>query len=62
MHTAVFACMPMSAGATGGVGKRVVQRLLEQGKVVRALVRDVDKAKSLLVSKAGCVLCRAFCW
>lgn len=38
------------AGATGGVGKRVVQRLLEQGRVVRALVRDVDKAKSLLVS------------
>lgn len=38
------------AGATGGVGKRVVQRLLQQGRVVRALVRDVDKAKSLLVS------------
>jgi len=39
------------AGATGGVGKRVVQRLLAQGRVVRALVRDVDKAKELLVSK-----------
>lgn len=39
-----------AAGATGGVGKRVVQRLLAQGRVVRALVRDVDKAKELLVS------------
>jgi putative NADH-flavin reductase len=39
-----------AAGATGGVGKRVVQQLLAQGRVVRALVRDVDKAKQLLVS------------
>jgi uncharacterized protein YbjT (DUF2867 family) len=38
------------AGATGGVGKRVVQQLLSQGRVVRALVRDVEKAKQLLVS------------
>lgn len=45
----MHACLLSSAGATGGVGKRVVQRLLEQGQVVRALVRDVDKAKSLLV-------------
>jgi len=37
-------------GATGGVGKRVVQRLLQRGRVVRALVRDVAKAKELLVS------------
>eukprot|EP00877_Chromochloris_zofingiensis_P004047 jgi/Chrzof1/13643/Cz08g05160.t1 len=35
-------------GATGGVGKRVVQRLLGQGRRVRALVRDVNKAKQLL--------------
>jgi hypothetical protein len=42
-----------AAGGTGGVGKRVVQRLLQQGRVVRALVRDVDKAKSLLVSCNG---------
>eukprot|EP00878_Enallax_costatus_P006301 GHUV01006605.1.p1 GENE.GHUV01006605.1~~GHUV01006605.1.p1 ORF type:complete len:707 (+),score=173.74 GHUV01006605.1:310-2430(+) len=35
-------------GATGGVGKRVVQRLLQKGRVVRALVRDVNKAKQLL--------------
>lgn len=39
-----------AAGATGGVGKRVVQQLLAQGRVVRALVRDVEKAKQLLVS------------
>jgi NAD(P)-dependent dehydrogenase (short-subunit alcohol dehydrogenase family) len=37
------------AGATGGVGKRVVQKLLSQGRVVRALVRDVGKAQELLV-------------
>lgn len=36
-------------GATGGVGKRVVQKLLSQGRVVRALVRDVGKAQELLV-------------
>ena len=36
------------AGATGGVGKRVVQRLQKQGKKVRALVRDIDKARSIL--------------
>jgi hypothetical protein len=43
-----FGCA--AAGATGGVGKRVVQQLLAQGRVVRALVRDVEKAKQLLVS------------
>jgi putative NADH-flavin reductase len=42
-----------AAGATGGVGKRVVQRLLSQGRVVRALVRDLDKARSLLVSRTS---------
>ncbi|MDZ8263635.1 CIA30 family protein [Nostoc sp. ChiQUE01b] len=36
------------AGATGGVGKRVVQRSLQQGYKVRALVRDIDKARSIL--------------
>jgi len=36
-------------GATGGVGKRVVERLLAKGVRVRALVRDVTKAKELLV-------------
>lgn len=36
------------AGATGGVGKRVVKRLRERGEKVRALVRDIDKARSIL--------------
>ncbi len=36
------------AGATGGVGKRVVRRLVEQGYKVRSLVRDIDKARSIL--------------
>ena len=37
------------AGATGGVGKRVTARLLAAGKHVRALVRDLDKGKAMLV-------------
>lgn len=36
------------AGATGGVGKRVVQRLIERGYKVRALVRDYDIAQTIL--------------
>ncbi|WP_353931085.1 CIA30 family protein [Okeanomitos corallinicola TIOX110] len=36
------------AGATGGVGKRVVKKLLTQGYQVRCLVRDIDKARSIL--------------
>lgn len=39
----------MVTGATGGVGKRVVQLLLARGRRVRALVRDVAKARELLV-------------
>lgn len=39
------------AGATGGVGKRVVQRLIERGYRVRSLVRDADKARELLGDK-----------
>ncbi|KAL4444961.1 hypothetical protein ABPG77_004011 [Micractinium sp. CCAP 211/92] len=35
-------------GATGGVGRRVVARLLAAGRRVRALVRDVPKAQELL--------------
>ncbi len=35
-------------GATGGVGKRVVKKLLEQNYQVRALVRDVARAKDIL--------------
>ena len=40
------------AGATGGVGKRVTQKLLEQNYRVRALVRDADKAKNILGDEA----------
>ncbi len=36
------------AGATGGVGKRVVQRLQQRGVKLRALVRDAGRAKKLL--------------
>jgi NAD(P)-dependent dehydrogenase (short-subunit alcohol dehydrogenase family) len=39
------------AGATGGVGKRAVEVLLKQGRAVRALVRDVEKAQRLLVRR-----------
>ncbi len=36
------------AGATGGVGKRVVQRLQAPGYQVRSLVRDLDQAREIL--------------
>lgn len=36
------------AGGTGGLGRRVVRRLLEQDYRVRALVRDAEKGGSLL--------------
>lgn len=51
-HTVNCVCcnVPVRAGATGGVGKRVVARLLAAGKHVRALVRDLEKAKNMLVS------------
>ena len=39
------------AGATGGVGKRVVKNLLEQNYRVRALVRDAAKAQEMLGDK-----------
>ncbi|UPR02797.1 NAD(P)-binding domain-containing protein [Chloropicon primus] len=37
----------MVAGATGGVGKRCVTKLLSLGRRVRVLVRDADKAREL---------------
>ncbi|CAN0853912.1 Uncharacterized protein At2g34460, chloroplastic [Linum grandiflorum] len=36
------------AGATGSTGKRIVEQLLSKGFAVKAGVRDVDKAKSVL--------------
>lgn len=44
------------AGATGGVGQRVVKRLLEEGYKVRALVRDIEKARSILSDKVELVV------
>ncbi len=44
------------AGATGGVGKRVVKQLKEQGYKVRCLVRDIDKAKSILGNNTDLVV------
>lgn len=44
------------AGATGGVGKRVVRRLVEKGYKVRCLVRDIDKARSIVDDKAELVV------
>lgn len=43
------------AGATGGVGKRVVGRLLDRGYQVRALVRDAKRAKKILGNKVEIV-------
>lgn len=37
------------AGATGGVGRQVVQRLAREGATVKALVRDFAKGVSLSV-------------
>ena len=36
------------AGATGNTGKRVVEQLLAKGFAVKAGVRDLEKAKTLL--------------
>lgn len=36
------------AGATGQTGRRIVEQLLNQGIAVKALVRDLDKARALL--------------
>ncbi|MGB3532417.1 MAG: CIA30 family protein [Microcoleaceae cyanobacterium] len=35
-------------GATGGVGRRIIQRLQQRGIKVRGLVRDVNRARKLL--------------
>lgn len=37
----------MVTGATGGVGKRIAQKLVEEGKRVRLLVRDLPKAEEM---------------
>jgi len=43
----------MVVGATGGVGKRVVQRLLDEGTTVRALARNGPKALAMLAPDAA---------
>lgn len=40
--------MILVAGATGGVGKRVVRRLIERNYQVRALVRDPQRGREIL--------------
>ncbi|MDJ0796979.1 MAG: CIA30 family protein [Calothrix sp. MO_167.B12] len=44
------------AGATGGVGKRVVQRLQAQGYQVRSLVRDLEQARAILGNSTDLVV------
>ncbi|MBW4580008.1 MAG: CIA30 family protein [Tildeniella nuda ZEHNDER 1965/U140] len=42
-------------GATGGVGKRVVQQLRDRGYPVRALVRDLERGKTMLGDDVGII-------
>jgi uncharacterized protein YbjT (DUF2867 family) len=44
------------AGATGGVGKRVVRRLLEKNYQVKCLVRDIDKARTILGNEVDLIV------
>lgn len=48
------------AGATGGVGKSVVEQLTAAGVSVRALVRDRSKAARLLPSEVEIVQCDVY--
>jgi uncharacterized protein YbjT (DUF2867 family) len=43
------------AGATGETGRRIVQELIARNIPVRALVRDIDKARTILPSEAQLV-------
>lgn len=44
------------AGATGETGRRIVGELVQRGIPVRALVRDLEKAKQILPAEAECVV------
>jgi uncharacterized protein YbjT (DUF2867 family) len=44
---AIFAMTVLVVGATGSIGRLVVDEALRQGHVVRALVRSADKARQL---------------
>jgi uncharacterized protein YbjT (DUF2867 family) len=48
MNTSSSANTILVVGATGGVGKRVVQQLRDRGYPVRALVRDLERGKTML--------------
>jgi len=43
------------AGATGQTGRRIVSQLVDRGIPVKALVRDIDRAKSILPEAAELV-------
>jgi uncharacterized protein YbjT (DUF2867 family) len=43
------------AGATGETGRRIVEELIKRNIPVRALVRDIDKARSILPNAAELV-------
>jgi uncharacterized protein YbjT (DUF2867 family) len=43
------------AGATGQTGRRIVQQLVDRGIPVRALVRDLESARSLLPAQVELV-------
>jgi len=47
--------MIVVTGATGTVGSKVVRQLAEKGKQVRAVVRNVDKAKDLFATNIDVV-------
>ncbi|WP_414513295.1 NAD(P)H-binding protein [Nostoc sp. PCC 9305] len=44
------------AGATGGTGRRIVQQLIARNIPVRALVRDIEKARGILSPEAELVV------
>lgn len=44
------------AGATGETGRRIVKELVQQGIPVRAMVRDLEKAKPILPTEAELVV------
>lgn len=44
----VLGGVTLITGGTGGVGRRVVQLLLEQGTRVRAVVRDLARARAVV--------------
>ncbi|MEY4357120.1 MAG: hypothetical protein RL469_446 [Pseudomonadota bacterium] len=56
VHAASTAGRVLVVGATGGTGREVVQQARAKGYKVRALVRDADKARTLLGSDVELVV------